>query len=506
MSGVVGKCISLHLGTGSPIGAYRAEMLEAVEKAKQDGASVEEAWLQAVDAQIESLLEDQLNIIEGANAAYAETPAGKKKAAKAPKVAAAPVVVTEEEKQAAKDRAAAQFEREYAAAQASMQWNSAGSDFDTARSKGTPKFENLRREVQADWFKTWLDAEGDADGLWAPIEKAALQFEVDNDLREDISTPEQRKTLTPDAGATGGSTGNVRSPAGVTGSAVPGTSQEGAAQAAGAKQPRVFRVEKPRVEKSTGAAGKGTTVAAIQAELKKFLRGDVLGRKVIVVQQALNLPGGLDSLFSKSEQDSTQGFVFMGGKAYLIADNIPAGQIRSVFMHEVGGHLGLQQIMDGTLFNYAVVRITQWAGRNDNSLESRIAQAAMKRANVSAASGGNTENELVAYFLTEAIDAGINPKAANPTGPLATLISQIYNAFKAAAQKLTGANADKFTAQDMVDLAYGAAQIELRFDGDVSAAKGAAQPAPDGLKAAQANMIEARKRESVLKSLLECLA
>lgn len=467
----VASCVTTHLIKPTAITAYREGMVRDAKALIDDGMTSKSAWLEVIDAKVTDLTAEQDRILESAIAAYAETPAGKKaaKSRKAAPAPDAPVVVTEEARQQARDRAAVAFERDYAAAQGSVYWNGAGDDFNNARSKGTPKFENLRREVQADWFKTWVDAQGDAEGLWAPIYNAAQQFEVDNDLREDTSTSEQRKSDPANAGTTGGGSGAVRSTAEVAGSSVPGASQKEGAP--GAKQPRTFRVA-PKVEKSTTQEGAGTNAADLVADLKKFLRGDILGRKVKVVQSMADLPGALRSMMQMSKDEKVQGLVFDGDIAYLIADNIAPGEGRSVFMHEVGAHLGLQKLLPKFVYDEIVSRVATWAGKNDNSLESRIARKAMERVAAAGTSNEQTETELVAYFISEAIKAGVNPTSANPTGPTATLISRVYQAFKTALQKLMGVETSKFGAQDMVDLAYGAAQIQLRY-GSVEGIKAA---------------------------------
>ena len=76
-------------------------------------------------------------------------------------------------------------------------------------------------------------------------------------------------------------------------------------------------------------------------------------------------------------------------------------------------------------------------------------------------------SEAVAYLVEESIDAGLRPSALREgkTG-LAKLLADILNHFSRAAERLFGLNRDaiEFDLQALVDLAYGAAAIEMSSD------------------------------------------
>jgi hypothetical protein len=158
---------------------------------------------------------------------------------------------------------------------------------------------------------------------------------------------------------------------------------------------------------------------------------------------------------------TTQAFVY-DGVAYFIAENIPAGKVRAVFMHEVGAHLGLENLLSSQQYEIVVDQIKEWASREDGSIESRVAQAAFKRVyNANQTSkGGFNNNELVAYFLEEAIEQGLNPTAVNKHSDVGRWFRKLWAAYKAALRKL-GLTDVKLQAQDILDLAYGAARAEM---------------------------------------------
>ena len=224
-------------------------------------------------------------------------------------------------------------------------------------------------------------------------------------------------------------------------------------QSANAGRPR-------RSETGVGAgaaAQGGSTAADITAELKQFMRTASLGRNVNVVQSVQALPPSVRRSVSPTE--FTQGFV-VDGKAFLIADNIEPGTARAVFMHEVGAHLGMENML-GDQYDAMVDRIVGWAGQGGKTLESSLAVKALERVKSAQVSDEQANSELVAYFIEEAVNAGVTPTSVRESGPVAAFLRQVLQAFKNALAKLLAVDTSKLTAQDMVDIAYGAAKIEL---------------------------------------------
>jgi hypothetical protein len=148
--------------------------------------------------------------------------------------------------------------------------------------------------------------------------------------------------------------------------------------------------------------------------------------------------------------------------AHFILDRLAAGQERAAFMHEVGGHVGIDNILGEEQRTELAGQIADWAERNDGSLESRLANAAMQRMDWANMMGGVSDgvvvSEAIAYFLEEATLEGVTPQSK---GPLGDFVRKIYDAFKAALAKLGYTSTGELTAQDIVDMAYGAARLEL---------------------------------------------
>lgn len=210
-----------------------------------------------------------------------------------------------------------------------------------------------------------------------------------------------------------------------------------------------------QMSKAKGATG--STAAQVLADIKQFMHAGILTSKLTVVQSVGDLPSGVAQ--SVNPDATTQGFV-VGGKAYLVADNIAPGKARSVLLHEVGAHLGLENLLGKAQYARLVAKVNAWAAKNDGSLESKIAQAAQARVESAGTSDAQRDTELVAYFIEEAVDAGVNPTADNAKTELGRWFRTVWAAFKVAARKL-GMNPDKLTAQDVVNMAYGAAKLEL---------------------------------------------
>ena len=228
-----------------------------------------------------------------------------------------------------------------------------------------------------------------------------------------------------------------------------------------------------------GKSADGSTAAEVMRQLLAFTRLKTLGSKVMVVQSATDLPQGIAR--SVGVTRNTQGFVF-GGKAYLIADNIAPGKARSVFLHEVGAHLGLENLL-GEHYDALVDIIVGWSEGKGPAQAQALAIKALQRVHSAQVSDEQANTELVAYFIEEAVDAGITPSATG--GPVANFLRRVKAAFKAALSRFVNAP-QELSPQDMVDMAYGAAQLEL-----------AAKDTADTNGAPAANSLAARENAGI---------
>ncbi len=145
------------------------------------------------------------------------------------------------------------------------------------------------------------------------------------------------------------------------------------------------------------------------------------------------------------------------GKVHMIAENIPKGRELGVLMHELGVHEGMEKMVGKENMNWLTDRIDEWAKRKDNSLEARIARRAIERARH--ANPEHAQEEKLAYFVEEAINEGVNPTGLNK-GPVGNWFRRMVAGLKTALRKL-GFKSEKLNAQHIVDLAHGAAHLDL---------------------------------------------
>jgi hypothetical protein len=150
-----------------------------------------------------------------------------------------------------------------------------------------------------------------------------------------------------------------------------------------------------------------------------------------------------------------------GLHAFFIASNIPKGAELAVLLHEVGAHIGLERLLTDKQYESLVTKIFDWAKKDDGSIESEVAKAALARVDLAVTNDADYAPETIAYFIEEAVKRGINPSAMKYSSELSRWFRTLWAAFKTALHKL-GVSPNKLSAQDVVDLAYGAARLELK--------------------------------------------
>jgi hypothetical protein len=153
----------------------------------------------------------------------------------------------------------------------------------------------------------------------------------------------------------------------------------------------------------------------------------------------------------------------VGNKVVLLARNIPKGKARAVYMHEVGGHLGMDLIFAEAQEELAD-KVREWSARNDDSLESKLAKKALAHVVNAETPEVDEDSEIIAYFLQEAIENGVNPTDMDYRTELGRWMANVVRLMKAAAKRWL--DTDQMTAQDMVDMAYGAMQKVVDMDED----------------------------------------
>ena len=213
-----------------------------------------------------------------------------------------------------------------------------------------------------------------------------------------------------------------------------------------------------------GAVTEPYSVAELTKEISDFVRTAINTRKLKIVGSVKDLLMSADPVEQKLGAvlalNRAYG-VATNGRAYLIADRISKGQGRAKFMHEVGVHLGVEGLLPDQQFDTLTDQIFTWAKRDDDSREAKLAKKAILRAETAGTPDEDLRSEILAYFVEEAMQDGINPSAAEKlSGPLGSWFRTLWAAFKTAIRRL-GMNPEKMNAQDVVNIAYGAARLEM---------------------------------------------
>jgi hypothetical protein len=206
------------------------------------------------------------------------------------------------------------------------------------------------------------------------------------------------------------------------------------------------------------------TAKELLAELKDFIRADIPGRKLLIVDSIEDLLRSPDKMVravgAGIALEGAYG-VAVNGRAYLIANRIQKGAGRAKFMHEVGAHLGLEKLLPKAQYDKLTQQILNWVKKDDGSIESELALNAVERVQAAGTKQEDRRSEMLAYFIEEAMEAGIDPIAGSKSSSALTAwFRTLWAAFKVAARKL-GFKPESMNAQDVVNLAFGAARLEI---------------------------------------------
>jgi len=206
------------------------------------------------------------------------------------------------------------------------------------------------------------------------------------------------------------------------------------------------------------------TAKELLAELKDFIRADIPGRKLLVVDSIEDLLRSPDKMVravgAGIALEGAYG-VAVNGRAYLIANRIQKGAGRAKFMHEVGAHLGLEKLLPKAQYDKLTQQILTWARKDDGSIESELALNAVERVQAAGTKQEDRRSEMLAYFIEEAMEAGIDPTAGSKnSAALTSWFRTLWAAFKVAVRRL-GMKPESMNAQDVVNLAFGAARLEI---------------------------------------------
>ena len=189
---------------------------------------------------------------------------------------------------------------------------------------------------------------------------------------------------------------------------------------------------------------------------------------ISVVSNYDELPTYVKNAVKKSS--AIQAFVY-GKRVYMLADQIQIGQELPVFLHEVGVHLGMENLLGTANYRKLAGQVMTWSEAKNDLIETQIAKAAKKRVDDAATAARKDGepltadeqlDELLAYFVEEAVAQGIDPTAlSTPSSQITQWFRTLMAALKVALRKVGFGKFDKLSAGNIVDLAFGAAKMEI---------------------------------------------
>jgi hypothetical protein len=149
------------------------------------------------------------------------------------------------------------------------------------------------------------------------------------------------------------------------------------------------------------------------------------------------------------------------GRAVLFADNIAKGEGLGILLHEVGVHIGFRNFFNKQQFTDIANTVRGWADAPASTLEGKIGRAAKKRAEDAGTPESQMDDELIAYAVEEAAKAGVEPAGTKGGSAVANWLRTVIDAFNKAIEAL-GLAPEKLKVGDLVNMAYGAAQLEIK--------------------------------------------
>ena len=226
-----------------------------------------------------------------------------------------------------------------------------------------------------------------------------------------------------------------------------------------------------RPSRARGLPSKPATVQSVRAAVARLTNSMGLlaeGRGRMVVATSADIQAHWEPLVGKVDMGSqdtglAQGFYDPNtNTVFLIADHIEAGQEMAVAAHElvhkhgkaVLGEAGWRQLHEV---------IGSWANRPEGSLERQVYDEATARVQASrpdnADAAAYSSEELFPYAVQVAMELGVQPTALMPNNSVQGWLARVRASLKDVLSKLTG-NPQAFDGQDLVDLAFGIAQLE----------------------------------------------
>jgi len=208
---------------------------------------------------------------------------------------------------------------------------------------------------------------------------------------------------------------------------------------------------------SRGETARGTTASKLKEELDEAMGTDVTARGNVKIYSSVAAFVKDNPKYADKIPSDAKGFA-ENERAVLFADNIGKGEGVGVLLHEIGVHVGFRNFFNEAQFKRLADTVKGWAKRTDGSIEAQIGRKAMQRVEMAETPAKQVNDELLAYAVEEAVQAGV---LGTKKGSAYGWLSSIIDAFKKALNKF-GIPTSQFTAGDLVNFAHGCAQLEIR--------------------------------------------
>jgi hypothetical protein len=231
-----------------------------------------------------------------------------------------------------------------------------------------------------------------------------------------------------------------------------------------ASKDRIFYSE--REQAKPAAVRNPSTVDRVQAAVAELIGGRQLPNKLgrVVAATATEIKSywepqiGMNVQLSADEKaGAAQAFYDPRTKTiFLIADHIPAGDEQAVAAHELMHKHG-QTVLGAEGWEKLHTTINGWANAEEGSDERAVYTYARRQ--VEAVGTELSSQEMFPYAVEAAIKMGVKPSLIAKKGTVARWLGSVKYAMQQAWGKVTG-KPETFKTQDLVDLAFGIAQME----------------------------------------------
>ena len=213
---------------------------------------------------------------------------------------------------------------------------------------------------------------------------------------------------------------------------------------------------------SRGVPVQGLTTTELRNELRRAVGDEDTYAKKVSVYQSVDEFLKANPKYDGQIPSDAKAFVDPDTeRAYMFADNIAKNEGLAILLHEVGVHIGFRNFFNAGQFKALANAVRSWSNAPANTLEGKIGRAAAKRVKDAATPADQIDDELIAYAVEEAVKAGVNPEGIKGGSAVTNWLRMIVKAFTKALEKF-GLAPETVKVGDLVNMAYGAAQLELK--------------------------------------------